>query len=96
VAACADAWAAAHGAGTTDRHLPTARRPVATLFEMKRLRAFLDRLPGGHRPPTGPLTTDEQSDADELREKTLTEDSERLDREQEEHRDPPDREVWRP
>jgi hypothetical protein len=56
---------------------------------MKWLRAFLDRLPGGHRPPTGPLTTAEQSDADELREKTLTEDSNRLDREQEEHGDSP-------
>jgi hypothetical protein len=30
---------------------------------VKRLRAFLDRLPGGHRPPTGPLTTEEESDA---------------------------------
>ena len=65
------------------------RRP-STLFEMKRLRALLDRLPGGHRPPTGPLTTDEQSDADELREKTVTEESQRLDREHgEEHRDSP-------
>ena len=41
---------------------------------MKRLRAFLDRLPGGHRPPTGPLTTAEESDAEELRQKGLLED----------------------
>jgi hypothetical protein len=34
---------------------------------VNRLRAFLDRLPGGHRPPTGPLTTEEESDAEELR-----------------------------
>jgi hypothetical protein len=38
---------------------------------VNRLRAFLDRLPGGHRPPTGPLTTEEESDAEELRQKTL-------------------------
>jgi len=57
---------------------------------MKRLRALLDRLPGRHRPPTGPLTTDEQSDADELGEKALTEESQRLDRERgEEHGDSP-------
>ena len=41
---------------------------------MKRLRAFFDRLPGGHRPPTGPLTTDEASEAEELRQKTLHDD----------------------
>jgi hypothetical protein len=50
---------------------------------MKRLRAFLDRLPGGHRPPTGPLTTVEQSDADELRQETLLDDQ-RIEREREE------------
>jgi hypothetical protein len=50
---------------------------------MKRLRAFLDRLPGGHRPPTGPLTTVEQSDAEELRQETLLEDQ-RIAREREE------------
>jgi hypothetical protein len=52
-------------------------------LRMKRLRAFLDRLPGGHRPPTGPLTTAEQSDADELRQETLLDDQ-RLEREREE------------
>jgi hypothetical protein len=57
---------------------------------VKRLRAFLDRLPGGHRPPTGPMTTDETAEADELRRETLAEDTERIKREQEErdHRDP--------
>ncbi len=38
---------------------------------MSRLRAFLDRLPGGHRPPTGPLTTDEANEAEALRQKDL-------------------------
>ena len=51
---------------------------------VKRLRAFLDRLPGGHRPPTGPMTTAETADADELRRETLAKDTERTKREQEE------------
>jgi hypothetical protein len=59
---------------------------------MKRLRALLDRLPGGHRPPTGPLTTAEESDAEARRQKTLTEDKERIEREQEERGERPDRE----
>ena len=59
---------------------------------MKRLRAFLDRLPGGHRPPTGPLTTVEESDAEAVRQETLAEDNERIDREQEERSERPDRE----
>jgi hypothetical protein len=50
---------------------------------MKRLRALLDRLPGGHRPPTGPLTTAEETDAEELRQGTLVKD-ERIEREREE------------
>jgi hypothetical protein len=41
---------------------------------MKRFRAFLDRLPGGHRPPTGPLTTSEAADAEELRQQTPAKD----------------------
>jgi hypothetical protein len=49
---------------------------------MKRLRAFLDRLPGRHQPPTGPLTTQEAADAEELRQETLAE-NERIEREQE-------------
>jgi len=59
---------------------------------MKRLRAFLERLPGGHRPPTGPLTSAEETDAEELRQQTLVKDSERIEREQEE-RDRRGREV---
>ena len=50
---------------------------------MKRLRAFLDRLPGGHRPPTGPLTTGERSDAEELQQETLLDDQ-RIERERQE------------
>ena len=48
---------------------------------MKRLREFLGRLPGGHQPPTGPLTTDEQTDADE---RLVAKEDERIEREQEE------------
>ena len=51
---------------------------------MKRLRAFLDRLPGGHRAPTGPLTTSEATDAEELRLETLAKNDERIEREQKE------------
>jgi hypothetical protein len=50
---------------------------------MSRLRAFLDRLPGGHRPPRGPLTIAEQGEADELRQETIREDEQRAEREQE-------------
>jgi hypothetical protein len=60
---------------------------------MKRLRSFLKRLPGGHRPPTGPLTTAETTDAEELRQETLAADEKRIEREQEEASDRPDREV---
>jgi hypothetical protein len=49
---------------------------------MKRLRAFLDCLPGGHRPPTGPLTTSEAKEAEELRQKILAKGAERIEREQ--------------
>jgi hypothetical protein len=44
---------------------------------VKRLRAFLDQLPGGHRPPTGPLTTAEAADAEELRQEVLAKGKER-------------------
>ncbi len=50
---------------------------------MKRFRAFLDRLPGGHRPPTGPLTTSEETDAEELRREKAAKEEERIEREQE-------------
>jgi hypothetical protein len=57
-------------------------RPPRYPLPMKRLRAFLERLPGGHRPPTGPLTTSEATDAEELRQETLAENDERIEREQ--------------
>ena len=50
---------------------------------MKPLR-ILGRLLGGRRPPTGPLTTAEAADAEELRQETLAADNERIEREQEE------------
>jgi hypothetical protein len=43
---------------------------------MKRRLTFLERLFGGRRPPTGPLTTQEAADAEESREKTLASDAE--------------------
>jgi hypothetical protein len=60
---------------------------------MKRLRAFLNRLPGGHRPPTGPLTTDEATDAEESRQETLAKGDERIERVEEKASDSSDREV---
>jgi hypothetical protein len=58
---------------------------------MKRLRALLERLRGG--PPTGPLTTAETADAEELRLEKLTRDDERIERDQEERSDRRDRKV---
>jgi|GEM_PF-6475507 len=43
---------------------------------MNRRLAFLQRLFGGRRPPTGPLTTQEAADAEESRQKTLASDAE--------------------
>jgi len=60
---------------------------------MKRLRTFLERLPGGRRRPTGPLTTAETADAEEVREETLAKDNEQIERAQEEASDRRDREV---
>jgi hypothetical protein len=77
--------------GRADLRLIGPRNPRYA-FRMKRLRTFLERLPGGHRPPTGPLTTAETTDAEELRERTLMKDK-RIEREQEEVSDRPDREV---
>lgn len=53
---------------------------------MKRFRTFLERFPGGHRPPTGPLTltASEATDAEQLRQQTLAKDGERIEREQKE------------
>ena len=42
---------------------------------MKRIRTLFTRMSGGRRPPTGPLTTEESADAEELRLKTLADDS---------------------
>lgn len=43
---------------------------------MKRRLTLLERLFGGRRPPTGPLTTQEAADAEESRQKTLASDAE--------------------
>jgi hypothetical protein len=47
---------------------------------MNRLRLLLERLRGVRRPPTGPLTTAEQTAADELRQETQSKDNERAER----------------
>ena len=39
---------------------------------MKRWRTLLERLFGGRRPPTGPLTTQEAADAEESRQKRVS------------------------
>jgi hypothetical protein len=77
------------------RFVPIGARPSYALYalRMRRLRTLLERLPGGHRPPTGPLTTAEQTDAEELRQETLVKDNERIEREQEDGGDRRDREV---
>ena len=67
-------------------------KPVRSQF-VKRLRAFLDRLPGGHRPPTGPLTTEEATGAEELRQETQAKEKERTEHEQDAAGGGPDREV---
>jgi hypothetical protein len=56
---------------------------------MKRVRLLLERLRGGRRPPTGPLTTSERTAAEELRQETLVKDNEGIEREQGERRLPP-------
>jgi len=60
---------------------------------MKGLRTFLERLSGGRRPPTGPLTTAETADAEELRQETLAKDDERIERDDEGASDGRDHEV---
>jgi hypothetical protein len=69
------------------------RAAAGYAFLMKHLRTFLERLPGGRRPPTGPLTTAETTDAEELRQQTLAKDNERIEREQKERGDRPDSDV---
>jgi hypothetical protein len=49
---------------------------------MKGIRALFKRARGGRRPPTGPLTTAEATDAEQLRLKTLANDSQRSERDQ--------------
>ena len=56
---------------------------------MKRRLTFLERLLGGRRPPTGPLTTQEAADAEESRQKKLR-NGDAADRR--EHKDAGDRE----
>ena len=58
-----------------------ARQPAADRGSVKRFRAFLKGLPGGHRPPTGPLTTSEEAEAEELRQESLANDDARIERE---------------
>ena len=53
---------------------------------MTRFRALLDRLPGRRRPPTGPLTTDEERRAEALQHETLPSD-ERVEQEPDEDSD---------
>jgi len=55
---------------------------------MKRWRTLFGRLPGARRPPTGPLTTKEAADAEELRQKTAPKDDEARVHEQTDARDP--------
>jgi hypothetical protein len=57
---------------------------------VKRLRLFRT---GARRPPTGPLTTKEATDAEALRQKTLVEDNEKTERKPEERGDQPHRLV---
>ncbi|HVR12588.1 MAG TPA: hypothetical protein VMS41_02325 [Gaiellaceae bacterium] len=53
---------------------------------MERMRTFFKRFGGGRRPPTGPLTTAETTEAEDLRQETLAKDEKRIVREQEEAR----------
>jgi hypothetical protein len=57
---------------------------------MKGLRAFLKGLPGGHRPPTGPLTTSEAAEAEKVLQETQAKEAMRLEQEQAEAGRKPD------
>jgi hypothetical protein len=46
---------------------------------MRRFRAWIKGLPGGHRPPTGPLTTAEAAEAEEVRQESLAKDGEPIE-----------------
>jgi len=65
---------------TAPRQAEGPRYPLS----VNRLRTFLERLSGGRRPPTGPLTTSEAADAEELQQEMLAKDGERIERAQEE------------
>jgi hypothetical protein len=54
---------------------------------VKRFRAFLERLPGGHRPPTGPMTTEEATDAEALRRETSVDEKQGTEDEQDDAND---------
>ena len=69
----------ARAGGITSSQTP-ARQRAADRVSMKRFMALLKGLPGGHRPPTGPLTTSEAAEADELRRENPAKDDERIER----------------
>lgn len=56
--------------------MPDAKPHGLYAPRMNHLRALLERLRGGRRPPTGPLTTAETATADKLGTQTLLKDSE--------------------
>jgi len=60
-------------------------------FRMRWFHTFKRFAP--RRPPTGPLTTKETADAEELRQETLAKDDEPIEREKEKARDRRDGEV---
>ena len=87
-----DSWAsfAVSNRPTEVRTPPPGQLPREQYaLRMKRLSTFIKGLTG-RRPPTGPLTTAETTDAEELRQETRAKDKERLEREQ---KDASDHEV---
>jgi hypothetical protein len=50
-----------------DRMKPARVQGQRYALHVGRLSKFFERLPGGHRPPTGPLTTAEASEAEDLK-----------------------------
>jgi hypothetical protein len=51
------------------------------MYGMNGSRAFLNGLRRGRRPPTGPLTTSEAADAEELRQEALAKDDQQAEHE---------------
>ncbi len=71
--------------GKPTERVETITKEPETLAELRAMSAPPESQKGnGHRPPTGALTTDEQSDADERQQEALAKDDERIDRQQEE------------